>query len=131
MAMHHYFRTETATSCQWRTQNSVNDTKPRIFTKTIQIYMTHEPPSDSQKDRIQEVTIRQSNQFAPLESVFRRRLLTGIGTASVVALGANFAGITSSLLGLSPDGARSLRLDVIYPIGGYTRCLDTNEGFGQ
>lgn len=85
--------------------------------------MTQESPSDNQKDTIQ------SNQFAPLESVFRRRLLTGIGTASIVALGANFAGITSSLLGLSPDGARSLKLDVIYPIGGYTRCLDTNEGF--
>lgn len=83
--------------------------------------MTQDPPSDNQ--------IHQSNQFAPLESVFRRRLLTGIGTASVVALGANFAGITSTLLGVSPDGARSLRLDVIYPIGGYTRCLDTNEGF--
>ncbi|KAJ8557523.1 hypothetical protein K7X08_003148 [Anisodus acutangulus] len=75
---------------------------------------------DNQKDRI---------QFEPLESVFRRRLLTGIGTASLVALGANFGGSTSSLLGLLPDGARSLRLDVIYPIGGYTRCLDANEGF--
>lgn len=129
MAMHHCFRTGNSTSCQWRSQNSVCDRKVRIFTKKIQIYVTQDPPSDNQKDEIQEVTITPSNQFAPLESVFRRRLVTGIGTASLVALGANFAGITSSLLGLSPDSARSLRLDVIYPIGGYTRCLDTNEGF--
>ncbi|XP_059307553.1 psbP domain-containing protein 7, chloroplastic [Lycium ferocissimum] len=100
MAMHHYLCTRTTTSCS-------------------RIYMT-QSPSENQKDRI---------QFAALESVFRRRLLTGIGTASLVALGADFAGSTSFLLGLSPDGARSLRLDVIYPIGGYTRCLDTNEGF--
>ncbi|KAK4359948.1 hypothetical protein RND71_022177 [Anisodus tanguticus] len=103
MAMHHYLRTGTSTSCN-------------------RIYMTDQLPLDSQEDRI---------EFAALESVFRRRLLTGIGTASLVALGANFAGITSSLLGLLPDGARSLRLDVIYPIGGYTRCLGANEGFGQ
>ncbi|KAJ8551672.1 hypothetical protein K7X08_021687 [Anisodus acutangulus] len=103
MAMHHYLHMGTSTSCN-------------------RIYMTDQLPLDSQEDRI---------QFAALESVFRWRLLTGIGTASLVALGANFAGITSSLLGLLPDGARSLRLDVIYPIGGYTRCLDANEGFGQ
>ncbi|KAH0775701.1 hypothetical protein KY290_007112 [Solanum tuberosum] len=110
MAMHHYFCTGTTTSHQWRSQNYVNNNRVITFTKRIQIYMTQESPSDNQKGTIQ------SNQFAPLESVFRRRLLTGIGTASIVALGANFAGITSSLLGLSPDGARSLKLDVIYPI---------------
>ncbi|KAM3283033.1 putative protein isoform X2 [Capsicum chacoense] len=117
MAMHHCCNcrgTITSSHHQWGSQNFVSD-RARFFTKGIQIYMTQEP--------------RSSNQFAPLESVFRRRLLTGIGTASLLALGANFAGITSSLLGISPDGARSLRLDVIYPIDGYTRCLDTNEGF--
>ncbi|XP_009799700.1 psbP domain-containing protein 7, chloroplastic [Nicotiana tabacum] len=100
---------------------------PQTTTSLNRVYMTQ--PSDNQKDRIQEVTIRPSNQFAPLESVFRRRLLVGIGTASLVAVGADFAGVTSSLLGLLPDSARSLRLDVIYPIGGYSRCLDAIEGF--
>ncbi|CAN4114979.1 unnamed protein product [Withania somnifera] len=127
MALHHCY-TRTLMSCQWRSQKFATD-KTRIFTKGIEIYMTQKSPSDNQKDGIQEVTIPLSNQSAPLESVFRRRLLTGIGTASLVALGANFAGVTSSLLGLSPDSARSLRLDIIYPIGGYTRCFDTNEGF--
>ncbi|XAR49120.1 hypothetical protein NMG60_11032192 [Bertholletia excelsa] len=68
-------------------------------------------------------------QFSPLASVFRRRLLTGVGSASLVALGANFAGITSFLLGFSPETGRNLKLDVLYPIGGYSRYVQTNEGF--
>lgn len=72
-----------------------------------------------------------AEQFAPLASRFGRRLLVGLGSASVVALGANFLGITSFLLGLSPESSRNLKLDVLYPIGGYSRCIDTNEGFGQ
>lgn len=70
-----------------------------------------------------------ADQFAPLESGFRRRLLVGLGSASLVVLGANFVGTTSFLLGLSPESSRSLKLDVLYPIGGYSRCIDTNEGF--
>ncbi|XXG84195.1 hypothetical protein AAC387_Pa10g1762 [Persea americana] len=61
--------------------------------------------------------------------VFRRRLITGVGSASLVAFGANFAGITSFLLGLSPDIGRRLKLDVLYPVDGYSRCLDANQGF--
>lgn len=71
-----------------------------------------------------------AQQFQPLESIFRRRLLTGIGSASLVALGANFTGITSFLLSLSPETGRNLKLDVLYPIGGYSRYVQTNEGFG-
>ena len=72
-----------------------------------------------------------AEQFAPLAATFRRRLTVGIGSASLVAVGANFGGVTSFLLGLSPENSRRLRLDVVYPIGGYSRCIDTNEGFGQ
>lgn len=68
-------------------------------------------------------------ELAPLASIFRRRLLTGIGSASLVAIGANFGGITSFLLGFSPETGRNLKLDVLYPIGGYSRCLETSEGF--
>lgn len=53
----------------------------------------------------------------------------GLGSASLVAVGANFAGVTSFLLGLSPETSRSLKLDVVYPVEGYNRCIDTNEGF--
>lgn len=69
-------------------------------------------------------------ELAPLASIFRHRLLTGIGSASLVAIGANFGGITSFLLGFSPETGRNLKLDVLYPIGGYSRCLETSEGFG-
>ncbi|RYQ90375.1 hypothetical protein Ahy_B09g096490 isoform A [Arachis hypogaea] len=71
-----------------------------------------------------------AEQFAPLANRFQRRLLVGVGSASLVAVGANFAGITSFLLGLSPENGRNLKLDVLYPVGGYSRCLDTREGFG-
>ncbi|MED6177138.1 PsbP domain-containing protein 7, chloroplastic, partial [Stylosanthes scabra] len=70
-----------------------------------------------------------AEQFAPLANRFQRRLLLGIGSASLVALGANFAGITSFLLAFSPENGRNLKLDVLYPIRGYSRCLDTNQGF--
>lgn len=70
-----------------------------------------------------------AEEFSPLAATFRRRLLVGVGSASLVAVGANFGGITSFLLGLSPESGRNLKLDVLYPIGGYSRCIDTNEGF--
>uniref|UniRef100_A0A0F7H037 Photosystem II reaction center PsbP family protein n=1 Tax=Geranium maderense TaxID=28964 RepID=A0A0F7H037_9ROSI len=68
-------------------------------------------------------------EFAPLASRFERRLMVGIGSASLVAVGANFVGITSFLLGFFPQTGRDLKLDVVYPIGGYSRCIDTNQGF--
>lgn len=72
-----------------------------------------------------------AEEFAPLATKFQRRLLVGVGSASLVAVGANFGGITSFLLGLSPQSGRNLKLDVLYPIGGYSRCVDTKEGFGN
>ncbi|XP_020086125.1 psbP domain-containing protein 7, chloroplastic [Ananas comosus] len=68
-------------------------------------------------------------EFAPLAAAFRRRLLAGAGAAALVAAGANFGGATSFLLGLSPSLGRSLRLDVLYPVRGFTRCLDLSNGF--
>lgn len=72
-----------------------------------------------------------ADQFRPLQSEFRRRLLTGVGAASLLAAGANFGGSTSFLLDFSPEAARSLKLDALYPVGGYSRYIDTNDGFGQ
>uniref|UniRef100_A0A453GGW8 Uncharacterized protein n=1 Tax=Aegilops tauschii subsp. strangulata TaxID=200361 RepID=A0A453GGW8_AEGTS len=71
-----------------------------------------------------------AQEFAALASVFRRRLVVGASTAAAAAVGANFGGVTSFLLGLSPELGRSLRLDVLYPVGGFTRCLDSDSGFG-
>ncbi|KAK3166430.1 hypothetical protein QOZ80_1AG0045700 [Eleusine coracana subsp. coracana] len=70
-----------------------------------------------------------ASEFAALASVFRRRLVVGATTAAAAAVGANFGGVTSFLLGLSPELGRSLRLDVLYPVGGFTRCLDSDNGF--
>lgn len=93
--------------------------------------MTQQP--GDRKETLQEISIPSNQspaeQFPPLASVFGRRLLTGIGSASVVALGANFAGITSFLLGFSPENSRNLKLDVLYPIGGYSRCIESTQGF--
>ncbi|KAD3067869.1 hypothetical protein R6Q59_018080 [Mikania micrantha] len=86
-------------------------------------YMTQQNPGD-RKDNTPEYTIP-SEQFMS----FRRRLLTGIGSASLVAVGANFAGTTSFLLGLSPETGRNLKLDVVYPIKGYSRCIRPELGF--
>ncbi|KMZ63472.1 PsbP domain-containing protein 7, chloroplastic [Zostera marina] len=66
---------------------------------------------------------------SPLAAVFRRRLVVGTGTAAGLALGANFLGLTSFLLGFEPEIGRKLKFDTIYPIGGYRRCLEINNGF--
>lgn len=91
------------------------------------IYMTQS--SGDRKESFPEVPRPPAEQFAPLASTFQRRLLVGVGSASLVAVGANFGGITSFLLGLSPESGRNVKLDVLYPIGGYSRCIGTNEGF--
>ncbi|CAH1444206.1 unnamed protein product [Lactuca virosa] len=95
-------------------------------------YMNQQNPGD-RKDEFPETAIPSNKlpaeQFLPLATAFRRRLLTGIGSASLVAVGANFAGTTSFLLGLSPEAARNLKLDVLYPIKGYSRCIKSEEGF--
>ncbi|XP_057962845.1 psbP domain-containing protein 7, chloroplastic [Malania oleifera] len=94
-------------------------------------YMTQS--SGDRKGSLQEVAPPlgrdPAEEFSPLAGVFRRRLLAGVGSASLVAVGANFGGITSSLLGFSPETCRSLKVDVLYPIEGYSRCIDTNKGF--
>lgn len=95
--------------------------------------MTHS--SGDHKETVKEVTTRTGGrspgeQFAPLATTFGRRLVVGVGSASLVALGANFGGVTSFLLGLSPEIGRGLKLDVVYPIGGYNRYIQPSEGFG-
>uniref|UniRef100_A0A0F7H047 Photosystem II reaction center PsbP family protein n=1 Tax=Pelargonium echinatum TaxID=122254 RepID=A0A0F7H047_9ROSI len=93
------------------------------------IYMS-KSANGPKDESFEEVKVRPpAAQFAPLASRFERRFLLGIGSASVVAVGANFCGITSFLLGLWPQTGRNLKLDVLYPIQGYSRCIDTNEGF--
>ncbi|XP_061337993.1 psbP domain-containing protein 7, chloroplastic isoform X2 [Gastrolobium bilobum] len=81
--------------------------------------------------KLKEAGRSPAEEFAPLATKFQRRLLVGVGSASLVAVGANFGGITSFLLGLSPNNGRNLKLDLLYPIGGFKRCFDTREGFAN
>ncbi|XP_030474519.1 psbP domain-containing protein 7, chloroplastic [Syzygium oleosum] len=90
---------------------------------------SNDDPEESFRDASMRPRRSPAEQFAPLALTFRRRILIGVGSASLVALGANFAGITSSILGLLPETGRDVKLDVLYPIKGYSRCIDTNEGF--
>eukprot|EP00953_Heterococcus_sp_UTEX-ZZ885_P022344 12369-Heterococcus_DN1.PRE.2 len=55
-----------------------------------------------------------------------RRFFLYTGLAAGVALGGNLFGVTSGVLGLAPEKAGQLKLDIIYPIKGYKRCV--NEG---
>ena len=60
----------------------------------------------------------------------RRRLALGGTLAASVAVGGNFLGTTSRLLAL--DGGRTaarLHLDVLYPVRGFKRCWDSQNGF--
>lgn len=56
-------------------------------------------------------------------------MVTSFATATAVALGGNLGGITSALLGLRPDVAAALRLDVVVPVKGFKRCVDYAQGF--
>jgi hypothetical protein len=51
--------------------------------------------------------------------------------AAAAVLGGNLGGSTSALLAADGGGAaRRLRLDVLFPVAGYRRCLDLQAGFG-
>eukprot|EP01039_Chlorochromonas_danica_P004389 gene4389-4810_t len=61
---------------------------------------------------------------SPAKKAFAATLL-----ALTATLGTNFLGSTSSLLDLKPDLFRSMKLDRIYPIGGYLRYMDTSSTY--
>ena len=59
-----------------------------------------------------------------------RRLFLGGVAATSITLGGNLLGVTSGLLGLDGGSfARHARLDVLFPIKGYKRCVDYQNGF--
>lgn len=50
--------------------------------------------------------------------------------AAALALGANFIGVTSAILGALPqDTVDDLKLDVLYPIRGFKRFVDKEDGY--
>ena len=57
-----------------------------------------------------------------------RRALLYAGGSGLLALGSNFMGGTSALLSLAPGPSRSARLDLVYPVAGFKRCVDPEGG---
>ena len=50
--------------------------------------------------------------------------------ATALAIGANFVGVTSGLLGLlPPEQIDDLKLDVVYPVRGFKRYVDEEDGY--
>eukprot|EP00850_Spirogloea_muscicola_P003346 SM000013S26515 [mRNA] locus=s13:790144:791770:+ [translate_table: standard] len=58
-----------------------------------------------------------------------RRLLLGSLVGLSVAFGSNFLGVTSLVLSTNTALSRRLKLDVLFPIAGFKRCLDGSLGF--
>jgi len=59
-----------------------------------------------------------------------RRIVLSLGGATAVALGANFLGSTSALLGvLPPEAVESSGLDAYYPVNGFKRFSSSEFGY--
>jgi len=58
-----------------------------------------------------------------------RRLFLNTALAGAVAIGGNLFGVTSGLLSISPKVAADLKLDSIYPVGGFKRWVDKEDGY--
>lgn len=58
-----------------------------------------------------------------------RRVVLGMAAGLGVAVGGNLGGITSLFLGLNVGLSRTLKLDALYPVNGFKRCLERNFEF--
>ena len=58
----------------------------------------------------------------------RRAALGGLGALAITLLG-NLGGVTSQLLSSSPENARALRLDALFPVAGLKRVVSTSAGY--
>lgn len=66
---------------------------------------------------------------ASLSQAFGRRFAFGVASGLAVAVGGNLGGITSLLLGLNPAFSQSLKLDALYPVNGFKRCIEKDFEF--
>ena len=58
-----------------------------------------------------------------------RRAVLGTLSAAGIAFGGNLGGVTSAVLETQPAAARAVRLDAVFPVGGFLRHVDTSNGF--
>ncbi len=67
-----------------------------------------------------------SGELAPVSP---RRVVVGVAGTVALALGGNFARVTEKVLSAVPEFARARRLDVAYPVLGYSRCYEPARGY--
>jgi len=61
----------------------------------------------------------------------KRRALIGFSTGTLIALGGNLFGVSSFLFGLDGGSlAAKIRADALFPVKGFKRCVDYQNGFG-
>ncbi|KAM3568615.1 hypothetical protein VYU27_009265 [Nannochloropsis oceanica] len=63
--------------------------------------------------------------------ISRQRLLLNTAVATALALGANFVGVTSALLNTfsTPEQMDGWKVDVLYPVRGFKRYVDSDDGY--
>ena len=84
--------------------------------------MTEEAPLDRPRPSTSSTITLQQWMFGMNTSP--RRIAVATLSSTFFALAANFVGVTSALLSLSPEAARRQRLDVFYPVRGFKRHVD-------
>jgi len=57
----------------------------------------------------------------------RRRFFTGLGISTALVLGGNLLGSTSAVLSMNANTSRALKLDVVYPVGGFKRYISKGD----
>ncbi|CAM6105064.1 unnamed protein product [Calypogeia fissa] len=58
-----------------------------------------------------------------------RRFWLGTSVGFLAALGGNLGGLTSSIFNLNPAVSRRVRADLLFPVKGFKRCMETSQGF--
>jgi len=112
---------------------SLQDEKEAATTSSSSSSSTTKSFEESSSDTsvVSSSSSSSSSATAAASWVVPRRFVLGTSVGLLVALGANFLGVTSALLSLNPALSRAARVDVLYPVQGYKRCLETSRGFGK
>lgn len=106
------------------TVSQVQQTASPAMQARLRTFQLHSLPEDQRKSR--------STKFGKESDglvIDPKRFIAFNLLAVVLAIGANFVGITSSLLSSRADYFRDIRADIIYPINGYQRYYNKEEGF--
>eukprot|EP00752_Nemacystus_decipiens_P010935 g9718.t1 len=88
---------------------------------------------DTEKFTVSTYFYGKDNEFwddMRANGVTRQRFFLYTLLGAAVALGGNLFGVTSGLLGaLAPQASRDLRVDLLFPIGGFKRFYSPEDGY--